>query len=559
MPDLRHSLFLLLPEHSVALTVFSLAVVAVLGLAAGALKLRGIALGIGGVLFAGLALGRWLGEGALDRHVVEFARDFGLILFVYTIGAQAGPGFLASLRRQGLPLNLMAAAVVLLGVAVTIAVCRLADVPMASAVGLFAGGTTNTPSLAAAGQALREAKQMESSSAVAGYAIAYPFGIVGCILVMLGLRVWFRVNLDQEARDILERNPPAPPLQRASLLVTNPNIDGHAILQLPVAGSGEVVVSRVRHKGDDMTRIAYPETVVRRGDVLLAVGPAEAIDRLRMVVGHDARRDLADADGPIVSRTILITRKEPLGKTVDELNLDHRYGLRVTRVRRGEVELPPTPSLRLQFGDVLTVVGNAESALSAGEHLGNSPKQLNHPQVAPIFIGIALGVLLGSIPLVLPGLPAAVKLGLAGGPLVAALVLSRLGHFGPLVWYMPQSANLALREVGISLFLAAVGIKSGGQFFDVLLNGPGLTWMLYGAAITALPLVTVGMVARLWLKLDFMSLCGLIAGSMTDPPALSFAGAVTQSEAPGIAYAAVYPLVMLLRVLCAQVLVLVFV
>ncbi|HEX8912724.1 MAG TPA: putative transporter, partial [Humisphaera sp.] len=521
MLAIRDALFSLLAPQSVGLTVFVLAVVAVLGLAVGSVRARGISLGIGGVLFAGLAFGHWLGESALSEHVIEFARDAGLILFVYTIGAQAGPGFLASLRRQGLPLNLMAASIVLIGVAVTVVVHKAAGVPMQSAVGLLAGGTTNTPSLAAAGQALREAKGFKSAApAVAGYAIAYPFGIVGCIGAMLLFRAAFKVKLEREAELIASRNPVAPPLARACLEVTNPNVDGHAILQLPVADDGQVVISRVRHKADGQTRLAYPETVIQQGDVLLAVGPAGAMEQLKLVVGAEANVDLAAAGGPIVTRTILLTRKAHLGKTVDELNLDHRYGVRATRVRRGEVELPPSPNVTLQFGDVLTVVGEEAGLAEAGKLLGNSPKTLNHPQVGPIFLGIALGVVLGSIPVALPGLPAAVKLGLAGGPLVAALVLSRLGHFGPLVWYMPQSANLALREVGISLFLAAVGIKSGGQFFDVLLHGPGLTWALYGALVTAIPLLSVGAVARLWFKLDYMSLCGLTAGSMTDPPAL---------------------------------------
>ncbi|QOV89456.1 putative transporter [Humisphaera borealis] len=556
----RDWFFSLLKPESVALTVFALCVVAVLGLALGALRFRGVSLGIGGVLFAGLTFGHWLGDKALSEQVIEFSRDFGLILFVYTIGAQAGPGFLASLRKQGLPLNVAAASIVLLGVLLTIVVCKVGGVPMESAVGLFAGGTTNTPSLAAAGQALREAKGFSSSSsAVAGYAIAYPFGIVGIILTMLLFRSIFKIDLDREAKIIAERNPPAPPLSRVALEVTNPNIDGRALLQIPVADRGEVVISRILHKVDGVVRIAYPETVVLQGDILLAVGPPDAVEDLKMVVGGESTVDLVSASKQFAMKTILITRKEVLGRTVDELNLDHRYGLRATRVRRGDVELPPSPGVRLQFGDVLTVVGEEESAKAASQHLGNSVKQLNHPQVVPIFIGIALGVILGSIPVAFPGLPAPVKLGLAGGPLAAALILSRLGHLGPLVWYMPQSANLALRELGICLFLASVGVKSGGHFFHTLTDGPGLYWLACGAVITAVPLLLVGFVARSWMKLDFMSLCGLLAGSMTDPPALQFAGAVTQSESPGIAYAAVYPLVMLMRVLAAQVLVLAFV
>jgi putative transport protein len=551
--------FDLLKPHSVALTVFVVSAAAVVGLGLGSVAWRGLHLGIGGVLFAGLAVGRLLPPDRLSPEVMEFAREFGLILFVYTIGVQVGPGFLASLRRQGLPLNAMAAAVVLMGAGLTVVACKVGGVDMRDAVGIFSGATTNTPSLAAAQQALRDTKGAASTSGtVAGYAIAYPFGVVGIILVMALFRALFRVDLAAEAGQVrAQQDDASPPLGAVALEVTNANLDGREVRQIPGYDDGDVVVSRLLRAGQ--LAVATPKTTLRSGDVLLAVGPPAALDDLRVVVGRVSPLDPRTVPSQITTRRILVTQHAALGRTIDELNLAGRLNVTVTRVRRGEVELPPSPTLPLQFGDTVLVVGEEAAIAKAAQTLGDSTHRLNHPQVIPIFVGLALGVLLGSLPIALPGMPAPVKLGLAGGPLIVAIVLSRLGHFGPLVWHLPSSANFVLREVGIVLFLASVGIRSGHGFFDTLLHGPGLTWMAWGALVTAAPLLVVGLFARLVLKLNYMSLCGLLAGSMTDPPALAFAGTVTKSEAPGIAYAAVYPLVMLLRVLIAQILVLAFV
>jgi putative transport protein len=551
----------LLKPHSVALTVFLVSVAAIVGLGLGSLKFKGLHLGIGGVLFAGLGVGQFVRGDQLNPEVMEFAREFGLILFVYTIGVQVGPGFLASLRREGLPLNLMAAAIVLIGAGVAVVACKVGGVDMRSAVGIFAGATTNTPSLAAAQQALRDTKGAAggaTTGTVAGYAIAYPFGVIGIMAVMVGLRVAFRVDLAAAAGHLaagLEGE--RPPLATMTLEVTNANLAGREIRRVPGYDDGDVVVSRVMRDGQ--LAVATPRTVLRQGDLLLAVGPREALDDLRVVCGRESAADLTSLPSRITTRRVLVTQGGVLGRTVDELDLSGRLGVSVTRIRRSGVELPPSPGVGLQFGDVLLVVGEEPAIAKAAQILGDSAKRLDHPQIIPIFLGLALGVVLGSVPISFPGMPAPVKMGLAGGPLIVAIVLSRLGHFGPLVWYLPASANFILREVGIVLFLACVGIKSGGEFFQTLLHGPGLQWMAWGALVTAVPLVAVGLFARLALKLNYMSLCGLLAGSMTDPPALAFAGTVTASEAPGVSYAAVYPLVMLLRVLVAQGLVLAFV
>jgi putative transport protein len=554
---LANTFFELFKPESVALTVLTISIVAALGLAIGAFRFRGIGLGIGGVLFAGLGVGWFFKNHELNPLVMEFGRDFGLILFVYMIGVQVGPGFFASLRRDGLRLNAIAMAVVLVSVLVTVLIAKLGRVPVADAVGLLAGGTTNTPSLASAAQALREAKGLDSSPTVAGYAIAYPFGIVGIILTMVALRAVFRVDVSREAQAWRDSQPANPPLATMSMEVTNRNLDGREIRRIPGLTHDHVVISRVMQGG--RTQVARPKTVLHAGDVLLAVGPREGLEDLRVVVGSECNTDLRSVGGPITTRRILVTRRSALRRTPDELDLAGRLGVSVTRIRRGEVELSASGSVPLQFGDVLTVVGEADSIAHAAHELGDSVQRLNQPQLLPVFVGIALGVILGSLPMHVPGIPAPVKLGLAGGPLIVALLLSRVGQIGPLIWYLPVSANLAVREVGIVLFLACVGLKSGGEFFHTLAAGTGLYYLGYGALITAVPLLLVGFLARGLMGLNYLTLCGVLAGSMTDPPALSFAGSISDSDAPSVAYAAVYPLVMLMRVVAAQVLVLAFV
>jgi putative transport protein len=510
------------------------------------------------VLFSGLAVGHFGVE--ISPPVLEFAREFGLILFVYTIGVQVGPGFFASLRREGLPANAMAAAIVLLGAGITLLITRLADVPMAVAVGLFSGATTNTPSLGAAQEAIRSLPGAGAEAAVLpglGYAVAYPFGIFGIILSMLLLRAVFRVNLAKETEELLARSGKQPrKLEHSSILVTNENFDGKRIADLPGLAAAGVVISRIRH-GDDVA-LATANHEIATGDVILAVGPRRGLADLALILGRASDVDLRQSQSGLVIRRVIVTRKAVLGKSLAELTFLANEEVRVTRVTRAEVELSASGHQRLQFGDMLLIVGREGAIERVAEALGNSVKQLNHTELIPIFVGIALGVLLGSIPVAFPGVPAPVKLGLAGGPLVVAIVLSRIGRIGPLLWAMPNNANFALREIGIVLFLACVGLHSGEKFLDTLLHGDGLWWMAMAVAITLVPLLVVGVFARVVMRTNYVSLCGLLAGSMTDPPALAFANTVTGSDAPSISYATVYPLTMLLRVVCAQLLVLIF-
>lgn len=532
--------------------------VSALGLALGALKLRGVGLSTAGVLFVALFFGHFGAH--VDEHVLEFARELGLILFVFSIGMQVGPGFFASLRRQGLRLNLLAVSVVALGVLLTLVAHWAGGVPLPAAVGLLAGATTNTPSLAAAQQALHEVAGAGGQAASAslpglGYAVAYPFGVLGIILALVSLKAAFRVELPHEGRQLehaLKSDSPTP--ARVTLEVANPNLVGLPLGRVPLVGSAGIVVSRLMRDGELL--VPQPETQLRQGDLLLAVGPASELDSLRVVVGRDSPIDLTSLPGPLTTKRIIVTRREASGRSLAQHDFIHRHAVQITRVARAEVEVGVHPEFELQYGDVVLAVGEPEGIRKVAAELGDSPRDLNYPHLVPVFVGIVLGVALGSLPFTIPGIPAPLKLGLAGGPLLVALVVSRLGKLGPLVWYLPLSANFVLREVGISLFLSAVGLKAGGHFVETLVGGPGLTWMAWGAAITVLPVVLVGALARALFKVNFLTLSGVLAGSMTDPPALAFATSVAGSDAPSLGYVTVYPMTMLLRVVSAQLLVL---
>jgi putative transport protein len=551
----------LLRVESVAQATMVLGLVVGAGLGLGSLRIRKTGLGIAGVLFSGLFAGHLLHRADihLNPQMLDFAREFGLTLFVYTIGIQVGPGFLASLRRQGLPLNLMAAAIVFMGAAMTLAVWRFGQVPLGAAVGLFSGATTNTPSLAAAQEALKGLPSPQDLALPGmGYAVAYPFGIIGIILTMVLVRVAFRISPQRESEALskmLESDKPK--LAGVDLEVQNGNLEGLAVVKIPGLIDSPVVISRILSHG--VTQVPTRDTLIHMGDVLHMVGPCEELEQFRIVIGRESKIGVTEQPANITTRRILVTKSRVLGETVADLHLSQRFGVMATRVSRADLELPPAGT-RLQFGDTVQVVGEEAAIARVSSELGDSVKQLNYPQVIPIFLGIALGVIVGSWPLnKWPfdlGMPAAIKLGLAGGPLIVAIVLSRLGNVGPLVWYMPASANFMVRELGIALFLAAVGIHSGGGFWSTLTSGPGCTWMALAALITLVPLVVVALSARLFYKLNFLTLCGLLAGSMTDPPALTFATQLTGSEAASISYATVYPLVMVLRVVSAQVLVL---
>ncbi len=540
----------------VAHAMIVLSIVAIAGHAVGSIRIRQVSIGVAGVLFAGIFFGQ-LGL-TMEPGVLEFAREFGLILFVYTIGMQVGRGFFASLRAQGLPLNLLAAGIILSGAAIAVALGFLLDLDMPAILGVLAGATTNTPSLAATEQALKQIPGIapaELQMPGLGYAVAYPGAIAGLILSMILLRIVFRVDVDRERAVAEEKaRQEAKPPERMSVRVENENLDGLELAAVPGLSELQVTISRIRHAGTTEVAAARDDTKIGVGDVLLAVGRPRELESFRLIVGAEVEEDLTAQPGPIASRAVVVTRSAVLGRSLGDLGLRAVYGVTVTRVTRSDLQLPADAALRLQFGDMLQLVGREEDVHRSTEVLGNSARALNQTNLLAIFVGIALGVLVGLYPFELPGVPVPLRLGLAGGPLIVAILISRIGHIGPIIWHMPTNANLMLRELGLTLFLACVGLASGERFMESLVEGDGMIWVACGAAITVIPTMAGGVIGRLVLKLDFARLCGILAGSHTDPPALSFATEMNRSEAPTIAYATVYPLTMLLRLLVAQVL-----
>ena len=546
----------------IALTVSVLALVAVVGLWIGNVKIRGVGFGIGGVLFGGIIVGHFVDQAgvALSSPMLHFIQEFGLILFVYTIGIQVGPGFFASLRVSGLRLNLFAILIVILGGLVTAVLHKLFNIPLPVVLGIFSGAVTNTPALGAGQQILRDlgvpfevVDQMGMS-----YAMAYPFGICGILLTMWLVRLFFRINVEKEAQRFEESSGNGHAnLHTINVRVENPNLNQMAIQDVPMLNSDNIVCSRL--KRGELLMVPAPGTLIQAGDLLHLVGRPEDLHNAQLVIGQEVATSLSTRGTDLKVERVVVTNEKVLGKKIRDLHVKQRYDVVISRLNRAGVELVASSSASLQFGDILNLVGRQEAIDAVAAELGNAQQKLQQVQMLPVFIGIGLGVLLGSIPLYIPGFPAALKLGLAGGPLIMALILGRIGSIGKLYWFMPPSANLALRELGIVLFLAVVGLKSGGDFVATLTQGDGLSWIAYGIFITAIPLLTVGILARMLANMNYLTLCGMLAGSMTDPPALAFANNLhATSGAAALSYATVYPLVMFLRIITPQLLAVLF-
>lgn len=544
---------MLFSPQSVAWSVFAVMVVSAVGLALGNIKISGINLGIAGVLFSGIFFGHFGVD--INHDTLEFLRDFGLILFVYSIGTQVGPGFFSSLRKEGVRLNLLASAVVLGGIGITFLISKFFGIDIPTAVGMYAGAVTNTPSLAAAQQTLGGISPEAANSASVGYALAYPGAILGVILTMIIIKRIFRAEAQEDMRYVHEQKAGSS-LTNTNIKVENKNLEAIKIKDIPSLSELNVVISRVYHDGQLV--IAHDDTVIHLGDVVLAVGSEEHVAKFILVVGSKSDIDLKELPSRIINSRVIVTRKAVIGKTLEEVKLQSQYNVAVTRASRADVEFIVSDKYVLQFADNVVIVGEEVSVAKAAAMLGNSPKDLNHPQLVPAFIGIALGVILGSIPFSVPGLASPIKLGLAGGPLITAICLSYAQTIGPLNWYMPPAGNLMLRELGIVLFLACVGLKSGGKFVETIVHGNGLTIMALAFALTVIPILFIGILAKARYKLNYMSLCGVLSGSMTDPPALAFANAMAPSNLSAMSYATVYPLVMILRIISAQVMVLLF-
>ncbi|EHE4171879.1 putative transporter [Escherichia coli] len=546
----------------IALTVSILALVAVVGLFIGNVKFRGIGLGIGGVLFGGIIVGHFVSQAGmtLSSDMLHVIQEFGLILFVYTIGIQVGPGFFASLRVSGLRLNLFAVLIVIIGGLVTAILHKLFDIPLPVVLGIFSGAVTNTPALGAGQQILRDlGTPMEMVDQMGmSYAMAYPFGICGILFTMWMLRVIFRVNVETEAQQHeSSRTNGGALIKTINIRVENPNLHDLAIKDVPILNGDKIICSRL--KREETLKVPSPDTIIQLGDLLHLVGQPADLHNAQLVIGQEVDTSLSTKGTDLRVERVVVTNENVLGKRIRDLHFKERYDVVISRLNRAGVELVASGDISLQFGDILNLVGRPSAIDAVANVLGNAQQKLQQVQMLPVFIGIGLGVLLGSIPVFVPGFPAALKLGLAGGPLIMALILGRIGSIGKLYWFMPPSANLALRELGIVLFLSVVGLKFGGDFVNTLVNGEGLSWIGYGALITAVPLITVGILARMLAKMNYLTMCGMLAGSMTDPPALAFANNLhPTSGAAALSYATVYPLVMFLRIITPQLLAVLF-
>ncbi|HNZ80578.1 MAG: putative transporter [Bacteroidales bacterium] len=546
----------LIQNDSVARTILILAVVISSGIYLGKIKIFGISLGITWVLFVGLILGHF--GFSIQPTVLHFIKEFGLILFVYSIGMQVGPGFFSSFKQGGIRLNMLAVGVVLLGVLTVLGFFWLTDYPMTTLVGIMSGAVTNTPGLGAAQQAYLEIYQSNAPDIALGYAVAYPLGVVGVIGATILIRILYKIKFQDESRRLqeeYERNHNSFVL--ASVELMNPALFGKTVEEIHRLSLSQFVISRVL-KSDQRMELCNNTTKLEEKDKILIATDSGDLQAVIAFFGKRIEMDWDKIPSDLVSRRILLTKTDVNGKTLGSLHLRKLYGVNVTRVNRSGMDLLASPSLVLQMGDRLMVVGSLESIQKIESLLGNSLKRLREPNLIPIFLGIFLGVLLGSVPIRFPGIPQAVKLGLAGGPLIVAILISRFGPKYGLLTYTTMSANLMLRELGITLFLCSVGIGAGDLFVETVFNTQGLSWLGIGLVITVLPPLIVGILARSVFKLNYLDIMGLLSGSMTDPPALAYANSSSGSDQPVVAYSTVYPLTMFLRVLCAQILILIF-
>ncbi len=543
--------------HSILLLSFVIAA----GIQLGKIKVFGVSLGITLVLFVGIILGHF--GFTINHNVIHFFKEFGLILFVYSVGMQVGPGFFSSFKQGGITLNMLACGIVFLGVLTAVILHYATGIPMPTMVGILSGAVTNTPGLGAAQQAFSDMHGVSDNTIALGYAVAYPLGVIGIILSIILIKYIFRVSFDKEneqlnSEDSSHTNEAKP----ISLIVKNPAIFNKTVAELSnLLEHRDFVISRVWRDSNKQIEIASANTVLQENDKVFVITTETDAETIKTFIGEEIdmeRKQWIRMESQFINRRILITKPELNGKRLGQLKLRNLYGINITRINRAGVDLVAKPGLTLQVGDRVNVVGTETAVSNVEKVLGNSMKRLNEPNLITIFVGIALGIVLGSIPISFPGIPQPVKLGLAGGPLVVAILISRFGYHYKLITYTTQSANLMLREIGITLFLACVGISAGDGFVDTIVNNGGFAWIGYGFIITFVPLMIIGCIGRYFCKVNYFTLMGLIAGSTTDPPALAYSNATAGNDAPSVGYATVYPLTMFLRVLTAQLLILFF-
>lgn len=535
--------------HSIML----LAITITLGIQLGKLKIANISLGITWILFVGIAISHFGFE--VEKEILHFAKEFGLILFVYSVGLQVGPGFFASLKKGGLRLNSLAAMIVLLGCVVTYIIHIVTGINIQTMVGVLSGAVTNTPGLGAAQGAIKDITGAEDPNVALGYAVAYPLGVIGIIFTPMIIKWILKIKPEKDAslsKENKETN------QVLSIVIKKNNIFGKSIGEIVELFGQPMVVTRIKNSNDEVNSVT-DKTIVNEGDIIRVVIEQANSNAIIMLLGETTNVTEAEwesGEEKLLSRRIVVTKPSLNGKKIGALKIRSLYGVNITRITRAGIELIATQDLQLLIGDRVSVVGKEGDIKKVADLLGNSMKRLDHPNLIPIFLGITLGIILGSIPIAFPGLPSPVKLGLAGGPLIVAILIGRFGPYYKLITFTTTSANMMIREIGISMFLAAVGLGAGEKFVSTIMDG-GYIWAIYGLMITVIPLFLVGVFAILRYKMDYYTILGLLSGSMTDPPALAFANSVATNDAPSVAYATVYPLTMFLRILTAQILVII--
>ncbi len=541
----------------IAHSIVVLALAITIGITLGAkLKFKGITLGITWILFCAIACSHF--GMTLDPMVESFAKDFGLILFVYSIGLQVGPSFFSSFGKGGLSLNMLAASIVLLGCVTAYVIHLVSGVDIATMTGVLFGAVTNTPGLGAAEQTFQDIAGVANPDIASGYAMSYPLGVVGIIFSLLLLRWIFRIQLDKEEEQVKAEKGEEPQIAHYDLELTNPQVEGLRVRDLKLLTHIAIIVSRIIDK-DGNEYMPDAETILHVGDQVRFVTD-QTNERTILLLGQEKEVawEALEKNVHLVSKHIVVTKPKFNGKRIMDLKIRDAFTITITRIRRAGIELLATPELRLQMGDRLTVVGEQEAVDKMAVKFGNSTKKLDAPNLASLFFGIVLGVVFGSLPIMLPGLSQPFKLGLAGGSLIVAILIGAFGTKWHMVTYTTTSANLMIREIGIALFLAAVGFGAGKSFIPTLVGG-GYVWIGYGVLITLIPLLIIGFIARKGLKLDYFTLMGLIAGSTTDPPALAYATSQSSvNDRAAVAYSTVYPLTMFLRVLTGQLMILLF-
>ena len=542
----------------VAHSVFVVALVIAIGLGLNRIKFGSVSLGVTWILFVGIVAGHF--GFLLDTTTAHFVKEFGLILFIYSIGLEVGPGFFSSFRKGGVTLNMLAVAMVLLACVTAYVIHLITGTTLIDMVGVLSGAVTNTPGMGAAQQTFYDMTGEVNTSIAQGYAVTYPLGVVGVILSIIVLKRLFRVNFDNERRIMMERNKEnAEQLEAVTLEVHNDSVCGHTIREIQELFSRKCVITRVLHERTHDIELADSTTTLGMGDKIFLVATPLEVEALTLLIGPRINMNMAEWDAieanNLVSERCVITNPQINGKRLGDLKLRQTFNVTITRIIRAGVDLIADPHLLLQLGDRIVVVGKPESIKKISELMGNSVKRLDEPNLASLFLGIALGVVLGSIPIFIPNVPVPVKLGLAGGPLIVSILMSKYGPQMKLVTYTTSSANKMIRQIGITLFLAVVGIGAGNGFVDTIIDG-GYWWVLYGFLITIIPCFIIGFVARKVFKLSFFTISGLISGIMTNPPALAYSNEICGNNQASVAYSTVYPLTMFLRVVTAQIMVL---